>query len=301
MKKKASHLDRKTSTRWAQRLHVYLIEAIMADSRWTARDVAFHGGTSLHLSWQSPRFSEDLDFLLSDRRETEEVQRIMDRARARLQELVMRDDPDFRIELRNKTRDPGKMPVYHFVLTHPSYLGKVMVKTEFWRVTESYLENYPVVFRTPVAKGDVISTVSSAVPVARLETAFADKMTAFATRPHLKWRDIFDTWWIGTQTNADVDPDRIARQFLHNVSAYRTLDDLPPAEALIKFLERDPEEVVAKAESDLRKWLPDSLWRRLWPDTVREMVEYTRETLTRVSDACGGAAEPDSGGGPPTP
>lgn len=35
-------------------------------------------------------------------------------------------------------------------------------------------------------------------PGATLATAYADKLTAFATRPNLKWRDVFDLWWIGT-------------------------------------------------------------------------------------------------------
>ena len=87
--------------------------------------------------------------------------------------------------------------------------------------------------------------------------------TALATRPYLKWRDIYDLWWIGTQTDARLDLSSVTRQFLHNVSAYRTIDDLSPAQALRKFLDNDPTEVLKKADPDLRRWLPTALWDKM--------------------------------------
>jgi len=83
----------------------------------------------------------------------------------------------------------------------------------------------------------MVSRISNPVPAATLETAYCDKLTALATRPYLKWRDLYDLWWIGTQTEARLDLSWVTRQFLHNVSAYRTIDGLSPAQALRKFLE----------------------------------------------------------------
>ena len=48
-----------------QLAHVSYLHALMNQSTWRVGQIAFHGGTSLHLSWHSPRHSEDLDFLLS--------------------------------------------------------------------------------------------------------------------------------------------------------------------------------------------------------------------------------------------
>ena len=47
---------------WAQLAHVSYLHALMNQSTWRVGQIAFHGGTSLHLSWHSPRHSEDLDF-----------------------------------------------------------------------------------------------------------------------------------------------------------------------------------------------------------------------------------------------
>jgi hypothetical protein len=118
-----------------------------------------------------------------------------------------------------------------------------------------------------------------------LETAYCDKLTAFATRPYLKWRDIYDLWWIGTQTDAKLDISIVARQFLHNVSAYQTVGDLPPAPALLKFLENDPAELVRKADPDLKRWVPAALWEKMHPRVTTEMVRYARHALQTVAAA----------------
>src|ERR1700747_1336227 len=48
-----------------QPFHVPTLEARLASRRWTPGDLVFQGGTSLHLAHGSPRFSEDLDFLVN--------------------------------------------------------------------------------------------------------------------------------------------------------------------------------------------------------------------------------------------
>ena len=50
-----------------QALHVATWDASMAARRWEPGDLVFQGGTCLHLAHGSPRFSEDLDFLINAR------------------------------------------------------------------------------------------------------------------------------------------------------------------------------------------------------------------------------------------
>jgi Nucleotidyl transferase AbiEii toxin, Type IV TA system len=94
------------------------------------------------------------------------------------------------------------------------------------------------------------------VPAATLETAYADKLTAFATRPYLKWRDVYDLWWIGTQSHAKVDVRNVAAQFVHDITAYTPVDNLSPAAALRRFLLNDRMELAGKADPDLKRFLP---------------------------------------------
>jgi hypothetical protein len=177
------------------------------------------------------------------------------------------------------------MIAYELRVSHPDLIGKTLVKVEFWRVTSEYLAQYPVTLRSPIQPGQMVSRVANPVPAATLETAYCDKLTAFATRPYLKWRDIYDLWWIGTQTDAKLEMPHVVSQFLHNVSAYQTIANLSPARALRKFLENDPAALVKKADPDLKRWVPSSMWGKLHPRVTTEMVRYTRYALQSVADA----------------
>lgn len=285
-------LDSRTATSWAAMAHVFVLDALMSESSWQCDDFAFHGGTSLHLSWRSPRFSEDLDFLIS--RDVNDVGRVMKAVQRRVQERFLMVDPAIKIELKDRTKDEGRLIHFQVLVSSPERLGKVMVKVEFWKVDAEYLASYPTEFRTPAVNGDLVTSVIHPIPAAKLMTAFCDKLTAFATRPFLKWRDIFDLWWIGTQTNVTLDIEDVARQFLHNLSAYNTREDLSPSAALRLFLEREDEAIFAEAERDLRQWIPEMMWKRLYPDTVRDMVAYARSVLTAVSNQLESAPAPDA-------
>ncbi|HLZ97386.1 MAG TPA: nucleotidyl transferase AbiEii/AbiGii toxin family protein [Steroidobacteraceae bacterium] len=271
------------ASQWAASAQYHFLDALMADPQIQYEQIAFHGGTSLHFSWRSPRLSEDLDFLVA--RNAADLSAIVERAGQKVAETFRAEDPQFAIEIQDRTRQEERMISYGLRVAHAAYLGKALIKVEFWRVSSEYLAQYPVELRSPIQPGEMVSRISNPVPAATLETAYCDKLTAFATRPYLKWRDIYDLWWIGTQTDARLDLSSVTRQFLHNVSAYRTIDGLSPAQALRKFLENNPAEVLKKADPDLRRWLPNALWDKMHPQVTAEMVEYVRGALQSVADA----------------
>lgn len=271
-----------TATAWAQTAHIFFLESLMKARTWNPGDLAFHGGTSLHLSWQSSRYSEDLDFLLA--RAEVDMKKLVASAGKLLEESFRRVDPGFEIAIRDKTKDGERMLVFQIVVSHPRVVGNTMVKAEFWRTDREYLMSYPTEARLPRAPGDFVSQVSSMVPAATLSTAFADKLVAFATRPHLKWRDIYDLWWLGTQTALKIDRDVVSDQFLHNVTAYNTLEGKPAHKALLGLLQRDRTAVIAQADPDLKSWLPREVWAALHPAGVEQMVDFARATLQAMHD-----------------
>ena len=268
---------------WAQAAHVQFLNALMSAADWSAQQFAFRGGTSLHLSWNSARYSEDLDFLLS--REVGNVGRVLTKVLAILREQFRAMDPQLAIDIQDKSKDPARMLSFHITVSHAAYMGQAMVRAEFWRTDAAYLANYPTQFRTPVVPHGLVIRVINPVPAATLETAYADKLTAFATRPYLKWRDVYDLWWIGTQSSAQVNLRGAAQQFLHNIQAYTPVDGLTPSNALRKFLANDRQAIVAKANPDLKRWLPIGLWNSLYPDGIVQMVDYVFYALHAVAEA----------------
>lgn len=281
---KRTPLSPAQAAQWAQMAHALYLEALMSQTDWRAGEFAFHGGTSLRLSWNSARHSEDLDFLLS--RKIAGLDGIARKIEAAVAEMARRVDANFVITMQDKTKDAARMAAYLLTVSHPVYIGTAKIKAEFWRTNPSYLQKYPTQLRTPVARGaalDFHSLVSHPVPAATLETAFADKLVAFATRPYLKWRDLYDLWWIGTQTPAHLDINTLCRQFLHNISAYTPLQNLPPAKALALFLQQDKQALTKLADPGIKTWLPAALWTRMHPDGVGEIVDYVFHVIDSVS------------------
>src|SRR3954454_11130127 len=86
-----------TATKWAASAQYYFLDALMADAALEYEQIAFHGGTSLHFSWRSPRLSEDLDFLLA--RSAAEIHGIVAAAAARVAEAFRAEDPGYTLEI----------------------------------------------------------------------------------------------------------------------------------------------------------------------------------------------------------
>lgn len=283
MNSNRKHLSPAQATEWAQMAHALYLEALMAQAEWSVGDIAFHGGTSLRLSWNSSRYSEDLDFLLS--RGVGNLDKVARKIAQAIGEMARRVDARFVITVADKTKDAYRMVSFLVSVSHPDYIGTAKIKAEFWRTDTPYLLQYPTQLRTPQARAaslDFQAMVTHPVPAATLETAYADKLVAFATRPYLKWRDLYDLWWIGTQTTARLEMPTLCRQFLHNLGAYNTLRGLPPAEALGLFLTQDRQALAAQADPDLKNWLPEALWKQLQSDGVREMVDYVFQAIGEV-------------------
>ena len=274
---------------WASRAQLKFLDAVMVCGAFKAHELAFHGGTSLHMSWASPRFSEDLDFIVT-KSYAQALPRIMKDIERKMREAFLVEDPSLIVEVRNKTKDDGRLGNFHIVVSHEKVIGNAMVKAEFWMVDNEYLKGYPTTFRTPMIPGNVVARVSSPIPAAELVSAYADKLTAFATRPFLKWRDLYDLWWLGTQARAIPDPGSpdIIAQFKHNLSAYNTPAGMTPGQALARFHGHNVDDLVKQAESDLRRWLPASHWDALVSsDGIRGIVRYVDESLRTVVGALG--------------
>lgn len=280
---KKTHVSPEKLREWASLAQTAFLDALMRADAWKVDQLAFQGGTSLHLSWRSPRFSEDLDFLIS-REQEDRLGSLIKKIERNISESVMLTNPSLKIEIRSKTRPGSNLLNYQIVVSDPDrYYGSAMVKAEFWKVDQDYLSQYKTEFVFPMKPGDLVVRSSLPIPAATLESAYADKLTAFATRPYLKWRDVFDLWWIGRQL--PLDPKEMAARFLHHVSAYNTINDLPPPDALSRFLDLSDDYLLEKSDPDLRQWLPDALWQTLYPEGVRQMIAYTKKSIMDVSFA----------------
>ncbi len=249
-----------------QALHIATLDALMASRRWEPGDLVFQGGTSLHLVHGSPRFSEDLDFLVKS---ALRLDPISESVRSRLEGAGWLPR-DTQVSI-SKSRDGRNPHAFVVAIGGPDVLGAVRVKVELWQTEGSVLSAIKAVV-TPVklARGPA-SGMQTFVPTAGLAEIYADKVFALAARPYLKPRDVFDLHWIRTLARPDGGQHQCGTADL--LIRLATYPSQTPSTWLARAFARrvELEESEAIIASDLRRWLPSS-----WPVTVsgiRDLIE----------------------------
>lgn len=258
-------------------LQTATIEALMASRRWEPGDIAFQGGTSLHLAHGSARFSEDLDFMV---RGGLSLAGLSSRVLEKLN-LPASVPPDLKLSV-TLGKDQKNPHSFFVVLSGPDVLGSAKVKIELWQTGDVALRSLHV----------QVSTITSAagqafVPTLTLDEIFADKVYALGARKRIKPRDVFDLWWLAQKHLPALRPDALrtrleiypvpsgriadtALRWLH--SAQRRLDDLrsPNAPAIVS--------------ADLQKWLPSS-WKMnttVATDMLRPAIAHLESGLVTM-------------------
>ena len=310
------HATPKERALWAEMAQVLMLDGLAGANNWEAKDIVFHGGTSIHLGWSSPRHSEDLDFLvkkdlLSEMEKT--MEKVVDAMRRRIIHL----DPDLIVEIKNKSNP--RMGRFNISISKQNVMGKSMVKSEFWGVESTYLDSYNAVRKIPkisssLQEEGVYVKIRSSLPMATLDSVYCDKIVAMAGRPHLKWRDAFDLWWISQSREFEKpEPAVLARRVLHYASAYRNDPNSEDDDSIDKvmgssttdvtdrsvstFASRlrsyaarvSTPEMIEASHTDLKRFLTSisgstRVWDMYWPDGVHEMVEYAANTALEMAD-----------------
>jgi predicted nucleotidyltransferase component of viral defense system len=222
------------------------------------RHVVFQGGTALRLCYGGERYSEDLDFVCGKAGsyvDNIEFDRLVREAMETTKKTLHRDfgiDPN-QIALKQPSHPMGiksvsvSVAAWQIVVpigpTPPSPKSRISI--EFANVP-SY-DSAPNVARVTqglVQIQDVILTVESANEI------LADKAVALTAREVLKYRDVWDVWYLVNKLNAQADRDIVSRKF----ADYGTSD--------IEAKARQRQEDLAKGSTaksfldEMRRFLP---------------------------------------------
>ena len=154
------------------------------------RDLIFKGGTALRLAYDSPRFSEDLDFSLLRDSLQRKFSNLVGKIIAPFPELSLTD-------LEEK---------------YYTYLGEI-------KVTESYLP-FPFRIKIEISKRKIrgykwnlkllnspVTTVQALAQVATLEQIYQDKLSCLKGRA--KAKDLFDLWYIAQKLKIPYSPGKV--------------------------------------------------------------------------------------------
>jgi predicted nucleotidyltransferase component of viral defense system len=285
---KRRHLTKEDQRVIANTLHWAVISEMMKVSEWGCEDIAFQGGTSLHLVWKSPRFSDDLDFLLNDQH-VSGLGKIMEKVRKKIQEHFALHWPGCTIDVADKRKDTARLAWFQFSFSdEDKFFEKVHTKVEFWPVNKHLLKAYGHNLQHASSGNQMLAHIMTlAIPAADREWIYHDKIHAIADRGFVKWRDIFDLWWLRTQSESengkglpqpDHSPEFMVKSNVVNAMYNSTAPNMIPG--LKKFMEENPEDVLLKkAENEMFKYLPDNMWNAMWPDQFKHIISFVRKEI----------------------
>jgi predicted nucleotidyltransferase component of viral defense system len=201
-------------------VHLYLLSAL--SDAGVLRHVVFQGGTALRFCYGGERYSEDLDFVCGKAGSYVDKIEFEPRVRDALETTRKSLHRDFDI---NPDQIALKQPPHPMAIKSDSVSvaawqiivpisptpksPKSRIKIEFANVP-SYDSGPNVAKVTPglVQMQDVILTVESANEI------LADKAVALTAREVMKYRDVWDVWYLVNKLNAHADRVIVGRKFI---------------------------------------------------------------------------------------
>lgn len=297
--------------------HAAVLAGLLAARRWELGELKFQGGTSLHLVYGSPRFSEDLDFVTAS---TQGLHAAMRTASTHVQAAFAREFPRLTTSLKmrdaDEALDPRNPRLFTLTLSEPDWYQSLKVKIEFFIVDERITQRYESHVRMmevlrPRLQVDIAQVK---IETADLNEILCDKLHALGDRARLKERDVFDLWWICNQQG--ITPAQAAGQFAQR---YRThLDMYPHGKSLPHLAQALRERATAmlasastptnfaKTVEAIGRWLPRTNGQ---PNVlasaanVRAMVEHAARCAEETATVIDGLVQPGQSpaqGGPDT-
>ena len=242
--------------------------------------LTFQGGTSLRLCYDSPRFSEDLDFVGGEAFSTSTMLRMKSCIERYVGEryglhVSVKEPRELAHEAENRHVKVHKWQIR--VTTAPARpdLPTQMIKIEiaaipaYRRVPQALRQNYDFL---PDGYGDLVILVES------LDEIMADKLVSLVNcTAYVRYRDIWDLHWI-RQHGANLDSELIQHKLAdYHVAGYQ--------DKAARLIERLPGIVHGKQFRDqMSRFIPlDVQERTLLKEKFMVLLE--KETLRNLTDA----------------
>lgn len=276
----------------AAAMHIVALSAIARAKTWLPGELAFQGGTALHLAYGSLRYSEDLNFMAKS---DAGLARIARSASAQIQSAMALMYPGSTVSVKARDADDGdgepRNPrMFTFTFT-PSAdrLGSVKVRLEFW--VSEYTDQYRTTAKTlavPALRSlhvrlAPVRVYSALMQTGTLPEILVDKVLALACRDYPKPRDLFDLWLIlGTSTTRPDDGEPWPAAIERHAQMYSS----PPVEEFPQRL-RDRAAYFAtpagrqSAITDLKRWLAGA---NLADEVIGTMVDHVLEKINGIAD-----------------
>lgn len=239
-------------------IHLHLLSAL--SEAGILQHVVFQGGTALRLCYGGERYSEDLDFVCGS-------------AGAYLKDVELGALVDKALEITRKTLQRDfDIDAAQIVLKHPAQPELVKgsrVSVTAWQIVvpvnptpkapksriKIEFANVPSYDSKPLTVGATPGLVQIQDVILKAETPkeiLADKAVALTARTVLKFRDVWDVWYLVNKLGATPDYEMVARKF----ADYGVSDVAAKASARLDDLASDA--AAAAFYAEMRRFLPSA-------------------------------------------
>lgn len=244
-------------------IHLHLLSAL--SDAGLLRHVVFQGGTALRLCYGGERYSEDLDFVCGkagayiDKIEFERlIENALETTKTSLQrefdikpnEITLKQ-PKFPMAIKSDSTVVAAWQI-SVPVAQTRHLPRSRTKIEFANVP-SY-DNGPNVAKATsglVQIQDVILTTKNANEI------LADKAVALTAREVLKYRDVWDVWYLTNRLSAQASRDIVLKKFVDygtkdvNTKAKQRQEELMKTETAKAFLDEMKRFLPTKRVSEI--------------------------------------------------
>jgi predicted nucleotidyltransferase component of viral defense system len=239
-------------------IHLHLLSALSGAG--VLQHVIFQGGTALRLCYGGERYSEDLDFVCG-------------KAGSYLKDVDFDDLVDKALEITKKTLQRDfDINAAQIVLKRPAQPELVKgsgVNVAAWQIAvpvsptphtptsriKIEFANVPSYDSKPVAVGVTPGLVQIQDVILNTETPreiLADKAAALTARTALKFRDVWDVWFLFNKLGATADREMVLKKF----ADYGTTD--VEAKANVRIEQLAKEDTAKAFYVEMKRFLPSA-------------------------------------------
>jgi len=232
----------------------------------------FQGGTALRIIYSSPRLSLDMDFTIIDRPiddlkdDSIKIINFLDRffsafnlGVAKSREKMIREEGFYRF----------------FIAFNTLNLLRKKIKVKLELVVREY---HNIEFRREIILVDFPTRIAFGVRVKTPNQILVDKICSLAGgmhREYVRWRDIFDIYWLTTRQNARIDKKYFEQEFGSWIERMEDLEKLR-RELVLMLKHKSYREIIEDLSKVLGK---DLITDDLIETYIRTTINYIEQVL----------------------
>ncbi len=247
----------------AETLHVILLDALFAHPG--SENMAFQGGTCLHLIHGGYRYSEALDLAGRDL-DASAAQRIIERVSSDVEKLSVQVLGPGRHAWKSPSR-PGRISTHWFHFTPEATGQRIRVKLEF--------ACFPTYEPAVLAVRSEVDLLRRQPLIRALQPPelLAEKIAAVLGRRYLKGRDLFDLWYLDAVLQTPIDGALLGRK----------LDDYGVVGTREHVRERLGLVAAADLRAEMERFLPQRYRTQLASEGYEVIRRHAQAVLERAA------------------